>query len=363
MDFPTLVREVTSFYHARIPTFTWGAPGIGKSAAHMEVAKRLADNLKLKGVLEYGQPVPEGSSVKDYFGFIDVRLLTCDAVEVGGFPDHDKEHDVMRRVPTDWFPHTGRNDLPDFGIILFDEWNAAPPSIQAASYQVAQDRRISDKVLKPGWNVHGAGNRVTDGGAAQRMQTPLANRMAHFELESNPEQWTAWGLRTGELTESIVAYLRFSPDSVNAFDSHNKAGNSCGVAAAFATERTWHKLAQLEKVLGGIAPASTATALVGEAQAVSYAAYAKVYDKMPDIDAILKDPHSEPVVTRADVLFAVTASLAARVNHENLENAVEYMKRLDNPAFATRFITDAMSRHNDIHATKGYQKWVQHFGE
>lgn len=362
MDFPTLVKEISSFYLARIPTFTWGAPGIGKSAAHMEAAKSIAKSLGLKGVLEYGQPVPKGDSPKDYFGFIDVRLLMCDAVEIGGFPDFDRDLDVMRRVPADWFPHTGRDDLPDHGMVFFDEWNAAPPSIQGASYQVAQDRRISDKVLKDGWGVCGAGNRVTDGGAAQRMQTPLANRMAHFELESNPEQWTNWGLRTGEITPSIVAYLRFSPDSLNTFDEHQKRGSGCGVGAAFATERTWHKLAQLENVLGKLAPAHTATALVGEAQAVSYAAYAQVYDQMPNIDAILKDPNSQPAVTRSDVLFAVTASLAAKSTPDNLENAVRYMVRVENAAFATRFIQDCLRRDPTIHATKGYQLWIQEFG-
>ena len=133
------------------PVMIWGAPGVGKSTAIRELAKKLG------------------------IGFIDVRLAQREPVDMRGLPVPDGEQ-VRWLVSSEW-----PRDPESKGIIIFDELTAADKTLQVAAYEFILDRRLGDLYKVPkNWYIVAAGNRTEDRAVACSMSSALANLPAHI---------------------------------------------------------------------------------------------------------------------------------------------------------------------------------------
>lgn len=364
MKFSQVHQAIVTAYratdNARFPIvpFIWGPPGVGKSACAEAAARQIAAEVGAAELLWWGDTVPAGTDPNTLFGFFDLRLSQMDAVELGGYPDPDREKQVMTRMIGDFFPHEGRHDLPDRGIILLDEWTSALPSVQAASYQLANDRRLGNKKLKDGWMVMGAGNRMGDGGVVYKQPLPLSNRLAHFDFESDLDGFLSWGARSGEIPVWMNTFLRFRPDLLNTFEEHIK---SKATGHAFATERTWHRLAQVLRHTDESTSAvrTWGRALIGEATTVELVAFRQTWLELPDIAQVLADPNSQPVPQESSVRYAVCGALASRVDASTVGAAMAFINRIPNQAAAyeTLFVTEVFGRNPDV--LTGSPEWPQ----
>jgi MoxR-like ATPase len=131
------------------PAMIWGPPGIGKSELIAEIGE------------ETGRPV------------IDMRLLLLEPTDIKGIPYFDPETKTMKWAqPSDLPTETYLSNA----ILFLDEINAAPPSVQAAAYQLILNRRVGEYHLPKGVSIICAGNRDSDKGVTYRMPSPLANR-------------------------------------------------------------------------------------------------------------------------------------------------------------------------------------------
>ena len=65
---------------------------------------------------------------------------------------------------------------------FLDELTAALPSVQAAAYQIALDRKLGEHHLPDNTFVIAAGNREEDYSVAYEMPHALKNRFMHIEL-------------------------------------------------------------------------------------------------------------------------------------------------------------------------------------
>lgn len=360
MNIEQAVRAIIIGFKSREPQMLRGAPGIGKSAGMLDAAEQLAALLGLKGgVWQWGDVVAEGLTIKDYFGFVDVRLSQCDPVDVGGLPVADHDNGTQHRLCPSWFAHTGRTDMPDYGILALEEVVSAPQSVQAAAYQVTNDRRIGDKVMKAGWSMVLTGNRMTDGGLVFKMPTPLANRMSHHDIESDAGCWRRWAIDVG-IDPSLVAFVGLRPELLNTFEQHmkdKKAGD------AFATERTWEKVDRYiqadvteEELL------MMATGAVGEGPAAEYMGFRQVWQNMPNIDGILLDPINARVPEDAATQYAVATALAARANKDNFDVVLKYADRfgaeLGRPELGVLCVKDAIRRTPEVMMTRAFNVWA-----
>lgn len=346
MNFKQIAAAVQTAYmvtsNERFPVvpFLWGGPGVGKSACVEHVCNELAQHFGLTGgLMELG----DHCDPSDKFGFIDLRLSQVDAVEIGGYPHPDLEQQVMNRLIGDWWPHKGRHDLPERGIIFFDEWTSAPQLTQAASYQAANDRRLGGFTLKDGWMVVGAGNRIGEGGVVYKQPLPLSNRMAHFDFESDIEGYLEWGLRTKELEPVITAYLNMDADALNTFETHIREKAK---GQAFATERTWHRLSAILRH-AGCDPQTVRTwahAYLGPGVGAKFTAFSQVWQDMPDTKRILTHPDEVQLPTKSDVKYAVCGALAHRVDGKTADNAMKYLERMGDMPFTTLFVQDVIRR-------------------
>lgn len=259
------------------PAMLWGPPGVGKSQLVAQVGRR------------------------HRVAVIDIRLSQMEPSDLRGIPFRNGER--VQWAPPAMLPDEARHGA--VGILFLDEITSAPPSVCAAAYQLILDRRLGEYTVPPGWAIFAAGNRQGDRGITYAMPAPLANRFAHFEVETHLDDWVSWAYADG-IDERIIAFLRFRPELLFDFDpAHNPV--------AFPSPRSWEfahralqKFADMPMLLGG-----ALQACVGPAAGIELGAFIDNLDKLPDIDAIIAG-QSAAVPREIDLQYAVASALVGR---------------------------------------------------
>jgi MoxR-like ATPase len=321
-----LTKSLSALVEQKVPTFLWGAPGIGKSSIVKEIAQT-------KGL-----------------EFIDLRLALMDPTDLKGIPFYDKESHTALWAPPAFLPKDGR------GILFLDELNSAAPAVQSSAYQLILDRRVGEYELPDGWAIVAAGNREGDRGVTYRMPAPLANRFVHFELEVNVDDWREWAYRSG-LDARIIAYISYKNEHLFTFDAKKET-------KSFATPRSWEYVgsilaAKLDKTL----LLDTISGAVGRETAVSFLAFVRVMDRLPDIEAILKGTAFEQS-DEVDVLYALSSAIVSRYlsapDKEQLENILRYSLDMKSE-FAVMLVQDLQRSGVDMQHSAMFKEWVKKF--
>lgn len=259
------------------PIFIWGAPGIGKSELIESIGK------------DENRPV------------IDMRLLLMDPTDIKGMPYYCMDTKTMRWAKPCELPGDNETDLHN-AILFLDELNAAPPSVQAAAYQLIHNRRVGEYHLPKGISIVAAGNRDTDKGVTYRMPTPLANRFTHIEMEVNFEDWQKWAINAG-VDADVVGFLTHHKQHLFTFDAKSPD-------KAFATPRSWSFVSDL---LDDAMPESLNTTMVagtvGEGLAIEFAQHRKIAAKLPSPNDILAGKVKDLKVSDISAMYSLTISM------------------------------------------------------
>ena len=187
-------------HNAGIPMYIWGPTGIGKSDSVRKAGKQIAE-LKKRKFVEWNKVSKERKReieqhLEDYFILMDIRLSQMDPSDLKGLPGLDG--DVCDWKIPYWLSILTKEDT--MAIAFFDEINLAPPSIQAAAYQLILDRSLGEVSISDGCSLLAAGNRVEDKANVFDLPLPLQNRFTHVTLKSptiteDPTKgWTKWAL-------------------------------------------------------------------------------------------------------------------------------------------------------------------------
>ena len=326
MKASNLTKSILSLVEQKVPTFLWGAPGIGKSS----IVKQIAQEKNI--------------------GFIDLRLALMDPTDLKGIPFYDKESHTALWAPPAFLPSKGE------GILFLDELNSAPPSVQASAYQLILDRRVGEYELPDGWAIVAAGNREGDRGVTYRMPSPLANRFVHFEMEVDVDEWKYWAYKK-ELDERIIAYISYKSEHLFTFDAKSDV-------KSFATPRSWEYVNNILKstiseellldCLGGA---------VGKDVAVGFLSFCKVMSKLPDIQNILACGNGEQS-EEVDVLYALSTGLVSALLKENteekLDNLLTYTLELKSE-FAVMVVQDLQRNGVTMEHSVVFKEWVRKF--
>lgn len=268
-----------------IPVMIWSPPGLGKSSA----VKQIAEEEKIE--------------------FIDLRLSLLNPVDLRGLPYVDKEAKKASWLEPDFLPNGAHGKK---GILFLDEINLAPASVMAAGYQLILDRALGNYKLPKGWKILAAGNRAEDQANVTKFPAPLSNRFVHLDLEPDVDEWRKWALSVG-ISEKIISFLGKMPQHLFKMP---KAGER-----SFPTPRSWENASKLNLLGLSIAPA------VGDGVAAEFDAFIKVYDKLPDVDAIL-DGREKRVPEKPDVLWALSTSLIYRTEEKHFSNLFPYIAKM-----------------------------------
>ncbi|MDP3290784.1 MAG: AAA family ATPase [Sulfuricurvum sp.] len=315
---------IESLIESQIPTFLWGAPGIGKSS----IIKQIAHEKDLE--------------------CIDLRLSLLDPTDLKGIPFYDKEAHLALWAPPSFLPREGR------GILFLDELNAAAPAVQASAYQLILDRKVGEYTLPKGWSIVAAGNRESDRGVVYRLPSPLANRFVHIEMEVSATDWRIWALQS-RIDPRLIAYIGFKNSALFGFDPLRNE-------RSFATPRSWeavHKI--LESGLPRNLLLEAISGAVGEDAAVDFLGYCKIMDHLPDIDAILRGEECE-APTELSTLYALSNILVSRIlsapDEEVLSHLLRYTLKLKNE-FAVMIVQDLQRQGVAMEHLEAFGEWVE----
>ncbi len=321
-----LTSAIGSLVEQKVPTFLWGAPGVGKSS----IVKQIAEAQGLE--------------------FIDLRLALMDPTDLKGIPFFDKETHSALWAPPAFLPREGK------GILFLDELNSAPPSVQASAYQLILDRKVGEYSLPDGWAIVAAGNREGDRGVTYRMPAPLANRFVHFEMEIDVDEWRDWAYKKG-IDERIISYIAYKNEHLFTF-------NASSDEKSFATPRSWEYVDSILK--SSLEPSLLLQVIsggVGKDVAVGFLSFSKVMNKLPDIKNILETGSGE-YSDEVDVLYALSTGLVSGLlrdnSQENLDNLLQYTLELKSE-FAVMIVQDLQRNGVKMEHSKVFKEWVKKF--
>lgn len=306
-----------------------GSPGGGKS----QIVYQLANKYKLK--------------------LIDFRLAQCDPTDLAGFPQIIGTKSDY--VPMQHFPIKG-DPVPEGyeGWLLFlDELTSAPPAIQAAAYKLILDRMVGSHHLHENVFIAGAGNLETDNAIVQSMSTALQSRLIHLEYRIDSEEWLDWAIRNG-VDYFITDYIRFSPDKLFTFRPDHSD-------RTYACPRTWEMAHKLIKTFGSYQHPSILPALAGtlsEGVAREFLAYITIYDQLPKMQDILRDPEGITIPDEPSVLYALSGSISHNAKADNYDQVMKLIKRL--PAeFQVVTLRDTIRRNNSMMNHSAIINWAE----
>lgn len=300
-----------------------GASGIGKS----QVIHQASDALKAQ--------FPE-----EWCGIIDLRLSQCDVTDLRGVPSVVEGRTHWN--PPNFFPREGTR-----GIFFMDEITSAPPSMQAVAYQIALDR----VGIPDGWMVIAAGNSQSDRGVTFTMAAPLLNRMTKIDAATELDSFITHYLRCGKRPE-IAAFLHERRDFMHKFD-----GKAAG--QQFPSPRAWFAASDhIDLCTDPSERVEVITGDVGAEAASQLEAFLRVWETMPKLDAIYKDPDSVPVPKELNVKYCIAMGIAASITKDNFAQGYQYLKRMPKE-FQTLSIRLAYARDKSIAtAGKAFAEWA-----
>jgi hypothetical protein len=315
------------------PLYIHGAPGIGKSDSAKSVSAEVA---KEKGK-DLFEGIKEGT-----FGFVDIRVSQLDPSDLRGIPFPNKELGTTEWLRPSWLP----DDPESEGVLFLDEMNLAPPSIQAAAYQLILDRRLGDYILPDGWSIVAAGNRAIDKANVFPMSIPLKDRFSHAHLlPPSDDEWVKWGTEVGNIRSDILAFIKFKPSLLHKIDKDAKSD-------AFPTHRSWATASFMtEGVKNMDEEVRLVATCVGEGAANVYSGFIRLKNKVK-IDEILKDPTKAKNIDEVGLKYTLISGLAEKYRHD---------RKLCDPIIQVVDNIDAEFGVFLMRMMKGYQK--KHFSD
>jgi hypothetical protein len=298
LDASSLKQEIRKNMRVNLNTMIWGGPGIGKS----DIPQQVANDMKCK--------------------LLDFRANLFDPVDVRGIPhiipSEQYGHQTTWASP-DIFPTVERDG--ETGIFMIDELPTAPPATQNAFLQLLLTRQVGNYTMPDGWSVISAGNRLTDGAAVYQMPKPVCNRLMHYELEPNLDSWCEWAFEN-KIHPTLISFMRYRPNLLYSFKADEYA---------FPTPRSWSfvdKRLKLEDDIHVDGMFYGIAAAVGDGPAGEFLAFAKVADKLPDIDNLIKNPGNYMPAEDPAVLYALTGAIAARAVEDKMESIMKLTSKL-----------------------------------
>ncbi len=223
-------------------------------------------------------------------------------------------------------------------VIALDEYNAAPESVQAASYQLILDRLLGEYEVPEKVIMLAMGNRETDKGIAYKMKTPVMNRFVHIEMKSDFDDWQKWALGACVNAE-VVGFL--SAFKKNLFDFEPSAA-----ARGFPTPRSWTFVSDIlnknddmnEEVALGLIIGS-----VGQGAGMEFMGFRRLAADLPKAESILNGSLKDMAGRKVDTAlsYALTTTICYELKQRADDNRRKHGKEWNNSPERKRWLTEA----------------------
>lgn len=229
------------------------------------------------------------------------------------------------------------------GVLVADEFNHAPPSVQSAFLRVAQERVVGDLALPSGVRIVCIANPTNvAGGGAHDISAPMANRFIHVEVAAEVEKWVPWmRFDGGDLWEPrrepwsshyddarglVTAFIEKRPELLLKMPDVSNPDASRG----WPSPRSWEAFARTLAAgkLVGEDVTEMLVGAIGRGPTMEFLAFQKAND-LPDVLELL-DGHSswKHNPQRLDRTEVVLSACATRLAQPTLEKRRERADRM-----------------------------------
>ena len=242
-------------------------------------------------------------------GLIDLRLLLYTETDLKGIPFPNKEENRTCWLPNNILPDENRDGKR--GILLIEELTSAPKRVQAAAYQLIQDRKLGEYTLPNNWFIIALGNREDDNGVFVQMPSPLANRFEIHTIGYDLDVWKKNFAYKVDINPLVISYLNFKPSALHNFipDSNTMI---------FASPRTWQAVSDIlntdnldmdddilrYKIEGN----------VGEIECNSFLQFCKLKDELVSVDDIILGKEVE-IPKEHDKIYLLIGSVISKLSN------------------------------------------------
>ena len=153
-------KALLAAFKVKRPVFLWGPPGIGKSEVVEEIIKEIGGAM------------------------INLRMDQMEPTDIRGVPFYNKKLGKMDWRTPESLPTEESASRYPIVVLFLDEKDSsitegAPPSVRAAAYQLAINRRVGKYVLPDNVVVVIGGNTASN----YRLPLPLTNRFVQVKME------------------------------------------------------------------------------------------------------------------------------------------------------------------------------------
>lgn len=326
------------------------SPGIGKSQLAAQIAKLF--NLKL----------------------IDIRMSYYDPADLNGFPHilhKDTDRPKAAYIPMNVFPIEG-DPLPikyklvvkqgvkeyvadgtyDGWLIIMDEFNSAPLSVQAASYKVVLDKQVGMYDLHKKVVIMTAGNLSTDKAIVNRLSTAMQSRLINFRIKVCKNAWMDWA-DVHDIDHRVKSFINWKPELLHKFKPNHQD-------LTFPCPRTWEFTSKIikpwaKKIDSSKIPLLAGT--VGEGAGQEFFSHTEVYDQIPSMHEIESDPMNCRLGDGPSIQHAVCGLIGAHMTAANAGAMVKFISRLG-IEFQVTTLRSAIARDRKIRSDIEVKRWI-----
>lgn len=312
---------------AHKPILVVSDPGVGKTQIIHQVTERLDADMILS------------------------HPVVSDATDAKGLPFPSPDGQTAR-----WLPYgdlARAMNAQRLTVWFLDDLGQAAPSVQASFMQLILSRRINEHKLNDHIVFLAATNPRTAKSGVQGILEAVKSRFTSIvHLETDINDWSVWAL-THAIVPEVLAFLRFRPDLLHAFNPTTDMTNS-------PCPRTWEAVSDLVKLqLPKELELETYGGAVGEAAAAEFVGFLRVWRTLPNLDGILIDPNKAAIPPRTEpaTLYAVATGLAHKATTGNFKSIATYAQRMVKGGvgeFATLMVKDAFGRTPEIGNTAAF---------
>lgn len=289
---------------------------------------RLREPVMVHGRAGYGKSeVIAQAAEKHGAMLVDIRLSQYETVDLRGGLGVGKEGALKGHTvwyPPSTMPFIGNDAFPDdVPILVFlDELTSATIPVLAIAYQLINEGRIGEHVLKPNVVIVCAGNLDDDKGIVVRMPGPLNNRMTHFKLLVSIEAFTAYCQSVG-VPPIFIAYFWFKKDEITNF-------NPKAPQKVFASPRTWFKAIKYysDPLMPDWLKRKSFGGAVGRGHAQMFYGFVDVYQNVIPLKSIIADPAGVPIPTEISLCWATAMNVCGAMSRKNVAQLAIFIARL-----------------------------------
>ena len=213
-------------------------------------------------------------------------------------------------------------------------------------YQIVNERRIGEHLLKPNVRIVAMGNREGDRGVVSKQPLPLSNRFTHVEVVADVDAWIVFAEREG-IPEAAIGFYTFRRDLLNTFDplKPDKA-----FATPRSSEKAWRYYADADLPL--VVKRAAIEGAVGTGVASEMWAFIDIWqDVVKLLPRIQSEPNAVPVPEKLSMQYALSTHLAGVLTDkanlgrvkERATNIVAFVERLK-PDFQVLFWSSCVRR-------------------